>query len=292
MQSFPTELLQTFVAVVDEGSFTGAGASLGLTQSAVTAQIKRLESQAGCALIVRTTRSLSLTAQGDLLLKGAREILELHGSLREQLGIVSQLRGRLRVGISEGYLCASTAEALKRFCDEHPAVQLELHLNITRLLLDQLENQLLDIVVGVHCGDEASEAESLWSEPLVWGFSTTAPLPLSAPLPIVVAPEPCPYRAASTSALSSRRLPWRIACVSPSFSSCLSAARMGLGVVALPRSELPTAQLRDVGDEASLPALPRATLSLWYPRDGASRAAHQFGDLVKGALNQHPIATA
>ena len=48
MQTFSTELLRTFAAVIDEGSFTAAGARLGLTQSAVTAQIKRLEAQAGC----------------------------------------------------------------------------------------------------------------------------------------------------------------------------------------------------------------------------------------------------
>jgi DNA-binding transcriptional LysR family regulator len=291
MQAFPTELLQAFVAVIDEGSFTAAGSRLGLTQSAITAQIKRLETQAGCALLLRNTRSLSLTAQGEVMLQGAREILSLHGSLREHLGIVHPLHGRLRIGISEGYLCASLATALRRFLGEHPGVQIEMHVDFTQILLDRLHDELLDVVVGVHCdADEA--AESLWSEGLVWGYCETAQLPPAGPLPMVFAPEPCPYRAAATAALSAQRIAWRVACVSPSFSSCLSAASMGLGVVPLLRSELSLANLRDVGEEASLPPLPKATLSFWYPRSGATGPAGLIADVVRNATQERRAALA
>ena len=282
MNGFPTELLQAFVAVVDDGSFPAAGSRLGLTQSAVTAQIKRLEALTGCGLIVRSTRSLSLTPQGEVMLHGARGILSLHGALREQLGIVHRFNGRLRIGISEGFLSASIAASLRRFCEEHRGVQIEMHINITGILLDHLNDELLDVVVGIHCGAE-SPAETFWSEALVWGYGETARLPPTGPLPMVFAPEPCPYRAAVTAALSAQRIAWRVACVSPSFSSCLSAARMGLGVVALLRSELALAGLRDVSREASLPSLPNATLSIWYPRSGPSGLANLIGDVVRNA---------
>jgi DNA-binding transcriptional LysR family regulator len=281
MQNFSTELLRTFVAIIDEGSFTAAGSRLGFTQSAVTAQIKRLEAQAGCQLLTRNTRSMAPTPQGEVMLQGAREILSLHGSLREQLGITQGLGGRLRIGISEGYLSLSLAGMLRRFKEKHPGVQVEMHVDATKVLVDQLNEELLDVVLGVHCGGD-SVADSLWSESLVWGYCDTAPLPPAGPLPMIFQPEPCPYRSAAISALAARRTSWRLACMSPSFSSCLTAARMGLGILTLPRSDL-SPGLRDIGAEASLPDLPNATLSLWYPPNGPTRAALLIADSLKGA---------
>jgi hypothetical protein len=63
---FDTVLLRSFVAVVQEGGFTHAAARLNLTQSAVSAHLRRLEKQTGCDLLARTTRSVTLTADGEL----------------------------------------------------------------------------------------------------------------------------------------------------------------------------------------------------------------------------------
>ncbi|MGU4703993.1 LysR family transcriptional regulator, partial [Burkholderia cepacia] len=60
-----TALLHTFVAVADVRSFTGAGRRLNLSQSAVSAQIVRLEQQVGQTLLVRNTRSVTLTPHGE-----------------------------------------------------------------------------------------------------------------------------------------------------------------------------------------------------------------------------------
>ena len=72
---FDTVLLRSFVAVVQEGGFTLAAARLNLTQSAVSAHLRRLEKQTGRDLLARTTRSVTLTADGELLLGYARAIL-------------------------------------------------------------------------------------------------------------------------------------------------------------------------------------------------------------------------
>jgi DNA-binding transcriptional LysR family regulator len=67
-----TVLLRSFVAVVHEGGFTPAASHLNLTQSAVSAHLRRLEKQTGRELLARTTRSVTLTADGELLLGYAR----------------------------------------------------------------------------------------------------------------------------------------------------------------------------------------------------------------------------
>ena len=83
---FDNELLRAFVGVAEGGGFTRAAERLHLTQSSVSAQIKRLETQTGCALLTRSTRSVALTTQGEILLEYARNILALHEGIRMRLG--------------------------------------------------------------------------------------------------------------------------------------------------------------------------------------------------------------
>lgn len=258
---FDTDLLKAFVTVAEEGGFTRAATRLSLTQSAVSAQIKRLEEQAGCTLLTRTTRSVSLTAQGEVLLSYARNILSLQAEVSVRLGLGERVRGPLRVGISEGFLTGPLAHLLQHFTQAHPAVRTEVHVGGTEQLLEALEAGRLEVVLGVHCGD-APGGEELWSEPLVWAFSATTPLPSDPVLPLALFPKGCPYREAALHALLSRELQWRLACVSFSAASTGAAATLGLGVSPLPRSHL-TPLLRDVTAEAGLPELPDARLSLW-----------------------------
>jgi DNA-binding transcriptional LysR family regulator len=151
--------------------------------------------------------------------------------------VTQPIKGRIRIDITEGYFSGVIAAALRRVREEHPTLRIELHVDITKLLLDQLKDGRLDILLGVHC-DADSSAKALWTERLIWGLSDITPLPLSGPIPMIFAPEPCPYRAGAIAALARRQIAWRLACVSPSFTSCLTAARTGLGVVALLESEV------------------------------------------------------
>src|SRR5262244_4052055 len=94
---FDTALLRTFVAVADCGSFTNAAALLHSTQSTVSAQIQRLEEEAGRLLFERTTRSVELTPAGETLLGYARTILRLNEDARLRLTGASHA-GRIRIG--------------------------------------------------------------------------------------------------------------------------------------------------------------------------------------------------
>src|SRR3712207_9564962 len=71
------DLLRTFVTVADTGNLTRAGERLLLSQPTVSLQLKRLEEHLGCALMIRSPRSLTLTADGETLLSYARRILAL-----------------------------------------------------------------------------------------------------------------------------------------------------------------------------------------------------------------------
>src|SRR3546814_11340159 len=75
--SLDSDLLRTFVAIADHGSFSRAGAVVGRSQSAVSLQMTRLEDTAGCSLFRRQSHGVTLTVRGTGLLRHARGILRL-----------------------------------------------------------------------------------------------------------------------------------------------------------------------------------------------------------------------
>lgn len=247
-----TALLHTFIVVADTGSFTRAAERLHLSQSAVSAQIARLEAQAGHALLARNTRTVKLTREGGLLLSYARAMLALNDEARACLHGMA-LHGELRVGASEDFASSWLPYALQRFAQHHRALRLELRVDLPDNLFRLLDAGELDVAVGSRCHGTA-RGLSLGREPLVWAFSRHAPAPAGA-LPMACFPDPCPYRDAALAALARAGRPADIVCVSPSLAGVKAAARAGLGVTPLPRSALGDA-LRELGRADGLPRLP------------------------------------
>ncbi len=82
--------LRYFVAVAEELSFTRAAARLYVAQQAISREIRRLEDQMGTPLFVRTTRRVTLTAEGERLLARARDLIALHDQIIDELGSSSR----------------------------------------------------------------------------------------------------------------------------------------------------------------------------------------------------------
>lgn len=99
--------LEVFTAVVDLGSFSAAGRALDLTPSAVSRTIDRIEARLGVRLLLRSTRALTLTAEGRSYLQAARRILADLNDAEQQIADQGAPRGRLRVSAaqSHGRLC-------------------------------------------------------------------------------------------------------------------------------------------------------------------------------------------
>ncbi|RZT46383.1 LysR family transcriptional regulator [Sphingomonas sp. BK036] len=99
--------LEVFAAVMREGSFSAAGRTLGLTPSAVARSIDRIEARLGVRLLLRSTRALTPTAEGQAYLQTARRILADLDDAEQQLADQGAPRGRLRIStaLSHGRLC-------------------------------------------------------------------------------------------------------------------------------------------------------------------------------------------
>ena len=257
---FDTVLLRSLIAVADTGGFTRAAHRLHLTQSAISAHIRRLEREAGQKLLERTTRSVSLTPAGARLAGYARTILALHDDARASLGAGRRVSGTVYVGLSEEMVKAPIIDCMRRFSVAHPDAEVSLTVGLTGELLSLVHSGGLDIVLGSRCSDE-ERGEVLWSEPLVWARGPIAlgSDEVTTPVPLAVFSDQCPYRAAAIEALVRAGRQWRIVCQSPSVGGLMTAVSGGLGVTPVTRSSALAAGLQEV---TALPALPHAQFVL------------------------------
>ena len=123
--------LSLFVAVVESGSFSAAGRVLDLSPSAVSRAIDRIEARLGVRLLLRSTRALSLTAEGQAYLQTARRILADLDDAEQQIADQGAPRGRLRVSaaLSHGRLCV--VPLLGEFAALYPHILVDIALTDT-----------------------------------------------------------------------------------------------------------------------------------------------------------------
>ena len=122
--------MQTFVAVVDTGSFVRAAERLGQSKASTSRHVTELEEHRGVRLLHRTTRRLSLTDEGRRYLATCREILEsLDAAEAELTAGTASVRGLLRINAPVSYGIRHLAGLWPAFMQQHPALRLEVTLS-------------------------------------------------------------------------------------------------------------------------------------------------------------------
>jgi DNA-binding transcriptional LysR family regulator len=277
------ELLRSFVAVAECGGFHRAAEHLNLTQSTVSQQIKRLELETKRPLFRRTTRSVALTDDGEMLLGDARRLLQLEEAARQRLA-APRLSGTVRLGVVEEVAGGSLPSALGRFAALHPGVKLEVQIAVSAELLEQLDAGRLDVVFAKRPLG-TSKGRLVWREPLVWAAADTFDLIPGAALPLALYREPSVSREAALAALRDGELPWEIVYTSPSLTGVRAAALAGFAITPLPASAV-IAGLRILDAEEGLPRLPDLEFAI-YEKARSDNAAEALAAALL-ALAQGP----
>lgn len=278
-----TDLLQTFVAVAESESFTGAGAAVGRTQSAVSLQIQRLETLLDCPLFERTKRRVELTRAGREFLIYARRILRLHD---EAVAAVNPALGEavIRVGMPNDYAELFMPQLLRRFEADYPEVRCDIECDLTWDLLARLDRGALDIVLGIRHAAR-STGRTLCHEEIVWvaGPHFEPAAPQGGPVPLVLYPESCPYRARATEALAGAGRPYRVVYTSQSPTGIRIAVEARGAVTVTSRRTVP-AHWRILGNADGFPDLPPAELQLFTAGAITHRAVSHFTELIEAEL--------
>ena len=167
------ELLRSFVAIAETGSFTAAAHRINRTQSAVSMQIKRLEELVGRELFSRAGRTVGLTRDGELLLTHARHILRAHG---EALAAFDReaLAGEVTIGAPDDYASTFLPRILARFAESHARVHVNVVCQSSVDLVRRLADRTVDLAL-VTQGSGERGGTNLCREQLVWVGSAVAP---------------------------------------------------------------------------------------------------------------------
>ena len=274
---FDPTLLRALLAVKETGGFTRAGQRLNLTQSAISHQIRRLEEQVGRPLLRRTTRSLTLTEDGNEFLHYAEQILTSLDALTQRFQ-PSPVSGVVRVGVPETFLGDRLPPLLCQFARAFPAVRLDVSVGNYLDLQAMVDSGELDLAVVMSLADRP-EGTVLRKTQFVWAAAEIFKRPQDASLPLALSPAPCVNRQVGLTALESKSIEWHIVFTSPSQQGLRAAMLAGLGVTVLTREELEPG-MKVVSDQFGLPPLPTANFVLAWSAGGKTAASLEFGQLL------------
>jgi len=226
------DLLKTFLAIADTGSFTRAAGEVNKTQSAVSMQMKRLEETLARPLFARDGRLSRFTPDGERLIEFARRMVLLNDEAVSAF-TRPELTGTVRFGTPDDYADRFLPEILARFSRTHPLVTVDVECVNTTILFERTKRGEFDLAL-VSFGCEVITDEPVRREPLVWVSSARHSTHLLDQVPLAISHAGCEWRGKVLSALESAGRKYRIAYSSPNSNAINAAVKAGLAIGAIP----------------------------------------------------------
>lgn len=286
MTNIPTELLRTLVAVVDLRSFTKAAQSLGVTQPAVSAQIKRLQGLLGSELLDKSAPGVTLTSAGHLVVNYARRLLSINDQI---LDLAGQRQGSqtVRIGATGDFTAAAISRGLSSMRARRPDLRYSVLCDHLDPLLKGLREGELDLVVWVSATAPTQEARYCWNEDLVWVRASAASVPQDGAVQLVSYGEQCLFTRSALSAIGNIGRECEMTFIGSSIAGIGAAVAAGLGVTPLPRNcvDFPGVE---IWDDAPLPKLPAVFSGIFIREGGDADDREQIADAIAAALHPGP----
>ncbi len=281
MTNIPTDLLRTLVAVVDMRSFTKAAQSLGVTQPAVSAQIKRLQYLLGTDVLDKSAPGVSLTSTGELVVTYARRLLSINDQILHLAapGVSGQT---MRIGLAEDFITNAVAWTLARFRTAWPQIRYRVRSAGSDALLRDLRGGELDLVIGFST-TAPGDARHVWREELAWLRGPSLRIDPAEPVPLVSQGDECAYHRAAVGVLNHAGRDAELVFTGSGLASVAAAVSVGLGVTVRAPRRLTTPQLI-VWNDAPLPLLPQAYGGVYLHDHGDRGVIEQLADALAAAL--------
>jgi DNA-binding transcriptional LysR family regulator len=269
------------VAVAQTGSFTRAGKHIGLTQSGVSVKIRRLEERLSTQVFNRTSKNLSLTYEGEILLDYAGRILAVHDEAVCRL-TKPQASGKLRIGLIDYFLPELLPNLLSKFRKQYPDIHLEVQTDVGMNLIPRFEKGELDLVVAGKDSYQGS-CRVLTREPLTWVIGNDAEAALQETIHLVLLPSPCSFRKIAVESLERANRKWEVLFTGTSIANIQAAVQAGMGLSILPRGALKKG-LKEAPSHLGLPELPYYSLALITDEQKANDARDVFISYLEAEL--------
>jgi DNA-binding transcriptional LysR family regulator len=287
--TFDLDALRSFVVGIELGGFAKAADRLGRSTSAVSAQLKKLDAQAGAPILRKAGRGLALTPTGETLLAFARRLIELNDEAAAAVRGV-ELEGWARIGMQEDFGETLLPEALGRFARAHPKVRVEARVERNAALIDGVRSGKLDLALAWSGGATTPYAETVAETAMRWigpaGRDHPWRPPSGEPLPLAAMEAPCLFRAAACDALDRARVSWRLAFVSASLAGVWAATAAGLGLTVRTAFGLPAGARALADGEGGLPRLPSLGLTLHRAEAEPGPATRRLAAIIAETVHE------
>ena len=283
MVNIPTELLRTLVSVIDLRSFTKAAQALGVTQPAVSAQIKRLQMLLGTEILDKSAPGVSLTSTGEMIVAHARRLLSINDQI---LGLATP-RPRsqtIRIGVPGDFVSPQLPWTLAEFRNRWPETMFTVRSGPSDVLLADFQQGLLDVMIRLSPAS-SPDARHQWSEETVWIRGPLVPFDDDDRIPLVTFGEDCIFHRLATATLQKCGRSHETVYMSGSTAGLAAAISAGLGVMALARSRTGTPGLM-IWDDGPLPKLPDIYCGIYIRSDNDRVDLEQLGEFLAETL--HP----
>lgn len=237
------------------GSVSNAAYELGVSQPAISQQLGKLEQELGHKLFNRAARRFTLTPEGEAFLIFAHGIRHIDVEARRHFSQL-QTHSTLHLGLVEEFIRIRLAHILALFVKEFANAQVVISANLTERLVSDFDGGQYDFVIANAI--RSTRGSLLRQFEVVW-IGRENVLASAVPLPLILAPQPAPFREVALETLRAQGRPWRIVFESASLSAREAAVLAGIGVSITSRLIVPKGAI--ILDEASgLPTLPSLDL--------------------------------
>lgn len=274
-------LLRAFAAVAGTRSMTTAADRLGLTQGAVSQQVKRLEETLDCVLFDRARRGLKLTARGDQMLGHAKRLLAMNDEILQDM-TGPAIDGKVRLGIPFDLVSTYLPLVFEGFAEANPRIEVSLNCATSKVLLAGLRDGSVDVALVEEPLGE-SKGECLSVERLLWIGSKTGTAHRKRPLPLSIVSETCAFRDPIVEALQARDIPWRSVFEYGTLEATMTTVRSDLAVTAFLASFIPE-DMEVLGRDSGLPGLPNFTINLYESNVETNPAARRVADYLRESM--------
>lgn len=286
LTNIPTDLLRSFVAIAESGSFTKAATMLGITQPGVSAQIKRLQVLLGCDLFNRSGSELKLSPQGEVVVSHARRMLSLNDQILQVGGAGPRPELAIRVGTASDFVASRLPNTLARYRERWPDVRFIVRTAFLDTLVRELHSGNLDLFIALSM-TEPHDAGRSWPQEVVWVRGLSTCFDPDRPVPLVSFGKSCIYRRLAVQMLRQAGLEWEDVFVGPGIMSLASAVAAGLGVMPILRR-----RAHDLGmviwEDGPLPQLPDVYSGIYVREGGAHVAYEQLAEDIADAFYREP----
>ena len=282
-----TESLRTLLAVLDEGGMTAAATKLGVSQSAVSLRIRRLEARTGTELLIRNGHDIRPTPTGSELIQYARTMVKVHDDAVARL-TSSAMAGTVRLGAGEERFAEQVASILGRFKHAHPRSTVVFHIERTWTLVRMLQEGDLDIVLTLLPEDEVKPNDHvLWTDELIWvtGEGTYVE---SDQVPLITFGKGSLTGHLAEETLQASGQRYKKVFSGASVQSVHSALNAGIGVTLINRKSAPVPSSEWDG-AASLPPLPAVSYVLRLAPGRPSSLTAELAAEIRTELTEAPI---